>query len=174
MVALRTLSQTERTAAIKAQQRRIYGHLDDVTAEQVSACRRDGDGWLVTGSKGNEEYRVTWTCDEGYQCSCKSGQYGWWNVKHPSGCCWHVRAAVVFDLEEERARLAPVAVAPAKPAKVRRSAPRVALVAQLQVKAGTKVRKQRNVSRLSLTCQQNDSKMTQNCPVAAHKASMAA
>jgi hypothetical protein len=86
----------------------IARHLNDVTPEMIGKVHA-----IFVGSKKiykvqssidtTKEYTVYRSKSRGYQCSCPSGQHGWWNVQHPSGVCWHVRAAVACRLEEKQA-----------------------------------------------------------------------
>jgi hypothetical protein len=45
------------------------------------------------------EYKVTYSETFGFQCTCPSGLHGFWNVRHPSGVCKHVRWAVAASEE---------------------------------------------------------------------------
>jgi len=95
---------------------RIKSNIADVTSEQIGKCHKiidmttGEDFYLVENSKGevdNEgdiiEYKVQYSSGYGFTCTCPSGEHGFSNVRHASGCCWHVRAAVACFLEEEAA-----------------------------------------------------------------------
>jgi hypothetical protein len=93
----------------------IKSNLEDVTSTQIGKCTKvwdyqnHEDFYLVENSKeecdehGIIEYPVRYSEEHGFTCGCKSGQVAFSNVKHPSGVCWHVRAAVACFLEEEAA-----------------------------------------------------------------------
>jgi len=102
----------------------VSAHLVDVTPEQIGRCYAvvgpDGKKFYqVENSQGEFdaegqliEYKVTYSKELGFQCTCKSGQYGFANVKHPSGVCWHVRASVAAAIEEKQALHGLVVVEP--------------------------------------------------------------
>lgn len=52
------------------------------------------------------EYKVTWSREFGFSCTCKSGQFGFANTRY--GFCSHVAIAVAAA-REERATLAAIA-----------------------------------------------------------------
>jgi hypothetical protein len=93
----------------------VSSNLVDVTPEQIGRCYAvvgpDGKKFYqVENSEGkfNEagemiEYKVTYNKEQSFQCTCKSGQHGFANVKHASGVCWHVRASVAAAIEEKQA-----------------------------------------------------------------------
>lgn len=84
----------------------IAATVADVTSEQIGKCHAVFVGskkfYMVESSDGTKEYRV-WRNSTGYHCQCESGKHGFWNVKHPSGVCKHVRWAIACHLEEKRA-----------------------------------------------------------------------
>jgi hypothetical protein len=92
----------------------IAANLVDVTPEQVGKCYAvvgpDGKKFYQVESSGTFdehnkliEYKVTYSKEYGFRCTCPSGRYGFWNVTHDSGVCWHVRAAVAAAIEEKQA-----------------------------------------------------------------------
>lgn len=85
----------------------IAAHVADVTPEMIGKCHAVFVGskkfYKVASSDGTKEYTVYRSKTHGFQCNCPSGQHGFWNVKHASGVCWHVRAAVACSIEEKRA-----------------------------------------------------------------------
>jgi uncharacterized Zn finger protein len=89
----------------------IAATISDITPEQIGAAHKviapNGKSFYkVESSKdATVEYTVTKSKKFGFQCTCKSGQHGWWNVTHASGVCWHVRAAVACYLEEKQAMI---------------------------------------------------------------------
>ena len=91
---------------------RVKNNISDVTPEQMDKAThiwgQDEEYYLVANSKGEFdeegniiEYKVQYSHEHGFVCGCPSGLHGFSNVKHPSGCCWHVRAAVAAFLREE-------------------------------------------------------------------------
>lgn len=93
---------------------KVSKHIDDVTSAQVGMAYKvfgpDNKAmYLVENSQGlvdSEGYMIQYTVTygaRGFACTCKAGQYGFANVKHPSGVCWHVRAAVAASVEEKAA-----------------------------------------------------------------------
>jgi hypothetical protein len=95
---------------------RVKSNLSDVTNAQIGKAHKiihfntGEEYYLVENSKGEFddecqliEYKVQYSTEYGFTCTCKSGQFGFANVYHPSGCCWHVRASVAAWLEEEAA-----------------------------------------------------------------------
>jgi len=86
----------------------IASHLEGITSTHIGMVHA-----VFVGSKKiykvqssidtTKEYTVYRSKSRGYQCNCPSGTHGWWNVTHPSGVCWHVRAAVACALEERKA-----------------------------------------------------------------------
>ena len=90
---------------------RIKSNLQDVTSEQIGRCHRvidmqTGEDFYMVESESDptEEYQVRYSTDHGFTCTCKSGQYGFANVGHPSGTCKHCRWSVAAWLEEEAAK----------------------------------------------------------------------
>lgn len=101
---------------ITTQRTNVETFSTDVTPEQIGKCFKvydetskqwfyqvdndsdkfDSDGNLIT-------YKVQWTKDHGFTCSCPSGQNGFANVKHPSGTCKHVRWSAAASREEHAA-----------------------------------------------------------------------
>jgi len=94
----------------------IKSNLEDVTSEQIGKAHKiiafnsGEDFYLIENSKGDTddngdviEYKAQYSHEHGFTCTCKSGQTGFSNVRHSSGVCWHLRAAVACFLEEEAA-----------------------------------------------------------------------
>ncbi|EFH79615.1 hypothetical protein Krac_0093 [Ktedonobacter racemifer DSM 44963] len=86
----------------------VAAHLDGLTEAQLDKCHRTIDEatgqvfYQVESSEyeQNEQmYKVTYDEETGFHCTCKSGQWGFANVKHWSGVDWHVRASVKRELE---------------------------------------------------------------------------
>lgn len=101
---------------ISTQRAKVEQFSTDVTSEQIGKCAKIYDEnahvWFyqVENSRGetNEDneiivYKVQWSKDKGYQCSCPSGQFGFANVKHPSGVCQHIRWTAAATREEHAA-----------------------------------------------------------------------
>lgn len=94
---------------------RIKCNIQDVTSEQIGRCHKvwdhqtHEDFYLVENESGdfNEdgeliEYKVQYTSQYGFTCTCKAGQVGFSRItSHPSGVCKHVRWSVACWLEEE-------------------------------------------------------------------------
>jgi len=88
----------------------VATHLEDITAEEIVRCTKIWDyqtkEWFyMVLSKTDDitEHKVTYDKEHGFGCTCKSAQYGWANVKHPSKTCWHVRASVACSIEDRKA-----------------------------------------------------------------------
>lgn len=94
--------------------KQISSNLISVTPEQIGAAHLvhiDGvNFYQVQSAHSIEEYDVKYSRELGYTCSCKSGQNGFANVKHPSGVCWHVRAAIAAQIEEKSAMVEQIAL----------------------------------------------------------------
>jgi hypothetical protein len=98
---------------------RIAQHVTDVTSERIGRCHKVFEGskhfYKVENERGDVdpasgeviEYTVKCTAEHGFTCTCKSGENGFSNVRHPSGVCKHVRWSVACELEE-RAALAEI------------------------------------------------------------------
>jgi len=94
---------------------RVRDNIADVTSEQIGKCHKvidqqtGEDFYLVENEAGAYdehgiiEYPVRYSEELGFTCGCKSGQFGFANVIHPSGTCKHVRWSVAAWLEEEKA-----------------------------------------------------------------------
>lgn len=87
--------------------------LSTVTFEQMSLCRKvvdpEGNCFLVKSAQGNgEEYKVWF--DHTIHCTCRSGQH---RFKNCHNYCWHVRASLACQKEEDAA-MAAIAVAQAQ------------------------------------------------------------
>ena len=84
--------------------KQISSHLD-VTPQQIGAAHKvlhkDGNFYQVESATTTDQYDVRYSREHGYTCTCKSGQHGFSNVRHASGVCWHVRAAIACQMEEE-------------------------------------------------------------------------
>lgn len=83
----------------------VSRYVFDVTDEQIGRCHAILEGskkfYMVESEQDNfVEYKVTLTKEWGFRCTCKSGEYGFANVRHISGVCKHVRWAVAAMLEE--------------------------------------------------------------------------
>jgi hypothetical protein len=79
----------------------VAAHISDITEEQIATATRIIDMetmhpyYLVQSSQDDlVEYRVDYSETRGFSCTCPSGLYGFWNVRHPSGVCRHCRIAV--------------------------------------------------------------------------------
>jgi hypothetical protein len=79
----------------------VAAHISDITEEQICTASRFIDEstmtpfYLVQSSQDDlVEYKVTYSETFGFACTCPSGLHGFWNVRHPSGVCRHVRIAV--------------------------------------------------------------------------------
>lgn len=102
--------------------KQVESHLQDITPDMLGLATKVYDYQLKanvylvettsgsTDEDGNlEEYRVSYTPGRGFSCTCKSGQHGFANVRHPSSVCIHCRIATAHAAEErakETARLA--------------------------------------------------------------------
>lgn len=91
----------------------VEQHIQDVTPTMLGLATKIYDYqtkqniYLVLSTSGTfneegeiEEYRVSYAPGKGFGCTCKSGQHGFWNVKHASGVCVHCRIAVACAAEE--------------------------------------------------------------------------
>ena|SRR2546429_6372632 len=92
----------------------VEAHIEEVNAEDLNRCAKiiDKTGksfYLISNSRnlydahGIIEYAVKYSEQHGFTCECKSGQYGFSNVNHPSGCCHHVRIAIAASIEDRKA-----------------------------------------------------------------------
>ena len=79
----------------------VLPFISDVTPEQSARATRIIDEstmhpfYLVESERDSlVEYKVTYSETFGFQCTCPSGLHGFWNVRHPSGVCKHVRWAL--------------------------------------------------------------------------------
>jgi hypothetical protein len=79
----------------------VLPYISDVTREQSARATRVIDEstmhpfYLVESERDSlVEYKVTYSETFGFQCTCPSGLHGFWNVRHPSGVCKHVRYAL--------------------------------------------------------------------------------
>ena len=109
------MNQTRNQYYIANQRIRVSAHLDDITDENIGACHEvigpDGKNFYLVENSNQQvdddgmviEYEVRWSRQYGYTCTCACGKYGFGNVTHPSGVCWHVRAAVAASMEKDGA-----------------------------------------------------------------------
>jgi hypothetical protein len=94
----------------------VAAHIADVTPEQIGKCHAiidcsDGSKFYMVESEDGKvddegnivEYKVTYSKEYGFQCTCKSGQHGFANCKNPSGVCKHARWSVACAIEESEA-----------------------------------------------------------------------
>lgn len=92
----------------------IKKHIGTVSPSDIGRAHKFFDGatayYLVESSdKVDEqtgspiEYKVQYSREHGFTCSCPSGQYGFANVKHASGVCSHCRIALAAAQEEKTA-----------------------------------------------------------------------
>jgi hypothetical protein len=93
---------------------RVRQYISDVTNEQIGLCAKyfDASGksfYQVTSESDQFDengdiaaYKVTYD-ENGFHCTCPSGQRAFSNVKHPSGVCKHVRFAMACEQEVRRA-----------------------------------------------------------------------
>jgi hypothetical protein len=91
----------------------ITALIANVTPDQIGAAHKvfgpDNKAfYLVENSQGLYdnggqllEYKVTYTEQYGFQCTCEAGKHGF---AHCKNFCWHVRASVAAS-EEEKAAL---------------------------------------------------------------------
>lgn len=92
----------------------IKQHINDVTPEQIGRCYKvfgpDNKAFYQVESENDStvEYKVTFTKQYGFQCTCPAGQEGFAHCKH--GFCKHIKWAVACA-QEERAALAQLATA---------------------------------------------------------------
>lgn len=94
----------------------VMTHMEDFSAEDLNRCtkiedRKTGESfYLVINSRGLTdahgliEYAVRYDEEHGFTCGCPSGQHGFWNVKHASGTCQHVRLAIAASVNEKAAK----------------------------------------------------------------------
>lgn len=82
-----------------------------VTSEQIGKAHKCFEGskpfYKVENSDGKLdqdglliEYKVTFSLELGYQCTCEAGKHGF---AHCKNYCWHVRASVAAAKEEREA-----------------------------------------------------------------------
>jgi hypothetical protein len=89
----------------------VAKYVSDVTDAQIGKCYgvygSDDQKFYMVESEHEVliEYKVTYSARYGFQCTCKSGQKGFWNVHHISGVCKHCRWMVACVLEERQAML---------------------------------------------------------------------
>lgn len=93
----------------------IAQHIGEVSSEEIGRCHKvfgpDKKAFYQVENEAGHtdehgdliEYKVTYSKDHGFQCSCKCGEFGFWNVSHASGVCKHVRWSVAAALEEKAA-----------------------------------------------------------------------
>jgi hypothetical protein len=93
---------------------KVKQHISDVTSEQIGKCHKafaDGIAFYMVESESGDfdqdgelvEYKVTYSKQHGFSCTCPSGKHGFANVKHASGVCKHCRWAVACAIEEKKA-----------------------------------------------------------------------
>jgi hypothetical protein len=87
----------------------IIAHVANVTSEEIGRCHKVLAGgksfYMVESEKDcTVEYKVQYSREHGFTCTCPSGEYGFANVKHPAKVCKHVRWSVAAA-QEERAAL---------------------------------------------------------------------
>jgi hypothetical protein len=112
----------------------VESHLEDITAEQIGKCTRVWDCqtntwfYLVENEEGAVdehgdiiEYPVRYNAIDGFSCGCKSGEFKFHNVKHPSGVCKHVRWSIACSIEERNA-LAAITASRSEGARLRHAA----------------------------------------------------
>lgn len=80
----------------------------DVTSAQICKAQKvidfqtGEDFYQVESSTGDCDYDVRYDGEKGFSCNCAAGSAGFSRItRHPSGVCWHVRAAVACWLEDE-------------------------------------------------------------------------
>ncbi len=78
----------------------------NVTSEQIGRCHKVFSGsipfYMVESESDSQvEYKVTWDRAHGFRCTCKSGQAGFSNCRHPY--CKHVKWSVAAAREEKQA-----------------------------------------------------------------------
>jgi hypothetical protein len=91
--------------------KQVESNLGQVSASQIGRCTKVYDFqlraniYMVLSERDDlTEYRVTYDKQHGcFCCTCPSGENGFYNVKHPSGVCKHVRWAVACAQEEKAA-----------------------------------------------------------------------
>lgn len=119
--------------------------LTGVTSAQLGAAHKilssQGNYYLVENSEGRlddagelEEYKVTF--EHGHiTCTCKAGKAGFANCRN---FCWHVRAALACEREEQQA-MAEIAIAQAtaiiKKAQAPKQEPQEPTIEQVQAVA---------------------------------------
>lgn len=93
----------------------VEKNLGNVTPEEIGRCHliiaSDGTRFHLVQSERDlfdsngkrVEYKVSYDGERGFECTCPSGQHAFWNIKHPSMVCKHVRWAVACELEEKAA-----------------------------------------------------------------------
>jgi len=82
----------------------VAKYVFDVTDEQIGKCHAAFEGsqrfYMVESEQDSLiEYKVTYSRQFGFRCTCKSGECGFANVRHISGVCKHVRWSVACTLE---------------------------------------------------------------------------
>lgn len=91
---------------------RIQQNLQDVTPEQIGRCHRiigqDGKAFYLVENESGKfdehgciEYKVAFSRLTGFTCTCPSGRHGFYNVRHVSGVCKHIRWAVAASMERK-------------------------------------------------------------------------
>ncbi len=98
-MSVKTASEILKSSSVTSEQ---IGKAHKVFAEDKTAF------YLVENSKGEVdaegliiEYRVTWSRERGFSCTCEAGQEGF--IHCSRGYCWHVAAAVACAKEEREA-----------------------------------------------------------------------
>jgi hypothetical protein len=96
------VSQEENKKMVKASEINIT----DVTAEQIGRCHKVYQGsepvWMVESeSDALTEYKVRYSVEHGFTCTCRAGQVGFSNCKE--GICKHVKWALAASAEERAA-----------------------------------------------------------------------
>lgn len=92
----------------------VKAHLDEISAQEIGRCHKvfgPQDSFYLVENEAGEvdeygdliEYPVTYSKEHGFMCGCRSGRFGFANVKHPSGVCKHVRWSIAASIEEAEA-----------------------------------------------------------------------
>ena|SRR5436305_3654427 len=95
----------------------VKQHIADVTPEQIGKCfpviGPDNKRFYMVENESGAwhdgefiEYKVTYSPQRGFGCTCSSGKKGFCNVRHKSGVCKHVRWALAASIEEREYRAA--------------------------------------------------------------------
>jgi hypothetical protein len=86
---------------------------NEVTGEQIGRCHKCFEGstafYMVENERGDIdpetfeviEYKVTWTREKGFACTCKAGEVAFSQCK--DGICKHVRWSVACEKEVREA-----------------------------------------------------------------------